>query len=96
MADRKRYCVGYVCPTTGYNWESHHDHLKDAERLARETVDDVPNAMVTLYDYKRGEFLYLKRAWDYKPEIDLLHDIARDFRTKCGKAKWSDAYVAGE
>lgn len=92
MADRKRYCVGYVSGATGYNWISYHDHLKDAERITMETVEDVPNAEVTLFDYERGEFLYFKRALDYKPEIDLLHDIARDFRTRCGKAKWSDSY----
>lgn len=93
MANKKRYCVSYVSGATGYNWESYHDHLKDAERLTLETVAEVPNAMVTLYDYKRREFLYFKRCLDYKPEIDLLHDIARDFRTACGKAKWSDGYL---
>lgn len=82
----KKYCVEYCSGATGYGWSEEYDSLDEFEYLVNEMRHDV-TAAVWVYDYKLGEYIFIKRTLTYEPEVDLFRSGSRDFRTKTRKCK---------
>lgn len=81
-----RYSVSYCSGATGYGWDAEYDRLDQFEDFINEMRDEI-TAAVRVWDNRREEFIFWKRALDWKPEIDMLHDVMRDMRTKTGQMK---------
>ena len=81
-----KYSVSYCSAPTGYGWEQKYDRISEFESFVNE-MRRVPTAEVIVYDYELGDFIFWKRAMRYDPDIDMLHSVCRDLRTKTRKMK---------
>lgn len=81
----KKYSVEYCSGATGFGWEKEYDQLDEFEDFINEMRGEY-TACVSVFDYSRRKFIFLKRALTYKPEKDMLGDLLRDMRTTTGKA----------
>lgn len=77
----KMYSISVVFGATGFGFERETNDLKEVE----EYVDEYRRERTTsimVWDAKTKQFIYWKKALDYKPIKDMLHAINRDFRYK--------------
>lgn len=82
----KGYILDYASGATGYGWRQECKRLSEAEDFINEMRYE-KMARVTLWDKELGEYIFWKDILTFKPEIDKLHCIGRDFRTKTRKWK---------
>ena len=77
----KTYKVEVVIGCTGGGFRYETDLLKEVEKTIAEYSKDPING-ITVYDEKIQDFIFWKDALCYKPSINLLGSIRRDFRYK--------------
>ena len=75
----KKYTVSYACGS--YGWVKDFNRLDEFEDVIDEHRNDI-YAKVAVYDSSIREFIFWKNALDYKPSVDDLSRIDRDYRTK--------------
>ena len=82
----KKYSVEYQSGATGYGWTDDFDTLAEVERFV-DYMRREYSVHLRVWDYGISDFIFWKRAYRSEPEIDLLRDSRRDFRTKTRQSK---------
>lgn len=72
MIDKKRYCVSYASGATGYGWRIETNDMREVKRIVR-NEGRIITAGVDVFDRQKGDFIFMKRALDYKAEIDEIN-----------------------
>ena len=84
MTDQKglkmKYTIEVAYGATGYGWTKETNNLKDFEGFIDEHRVGYGVAVEVWYN-TRHDFIFLKKALDFKPIVDDLHRIDRDYRT---------------
>lgn len=75
------YKIEVVIGCTGGGFRCETNDLKEVEEIIAEYGKRPINA-IWVWDEKIQDHIYWKRALCYKPEINLLADMRRDFRFK--------------
>lgn len=81
MKHDKRYDFTLVIGCTGGGFTFETNDICEIDKYVDEYRHDAINA-IWVWDGKHHDYIFKKRASCYKPEIDLLHNIDRDFRFK--------------
>lgn len=81
-----KYSVEYCSAPTGYGWRQEYDRISEFERFVNQMRRE-PTADISVWDNELGDFVFWKRAFRYEPDIDMLHSVCRDLRTKTRKMK---------
>lgn len=83
----KKYCVSYTSGATGFGWDHEYDRLDEFEDFVKEKERNDYTTRITVWDSDLEKFVYWKDCLAYKPRIDMLSDLFRDFRTTTRKIK---------
>lgn len=81
-----KYEVEFVSGGSGYGSEFETNDLKEVERLVDKYRYDY-EAKVVIWDNGIDKFIYYKNFCRFKPDIDMLREFGRDFRTTTRKRK---------
>ena len=82
----KKYNVSYCSGATGYGWEEEYDRLDEFEGFVNQMRKEY-TASVEVYDYQLEDFIFWKNVLTLEPDIDMLHDVCRDMRTKTRRCR---------
>lgn len=83
---KKKYTLYYCSGPTGYGWREDYDRLNECEAFINEMRREV-TCEVSLWDNTINDYIYWRRCMCYTPEVDLLHCVVRDMRTKTKRMK---------
>ena len=78
---RKKYTLYYCSAPTGYGWEQEYDRLDECESFINMMRHEY-SCEISLWDNTLHDYVYWRRCFMRKPEVDLLHKTGRDMRTK--------------
>ena len=69
--EKKRYTINYSS-TTGYGWKETSNSLSDYTSLIKMARNRDYYMHLVIWDDKKKDFVFWKRALQYTPDIDLL------------------------